>query len=66
MVKHTQTIHWQVPTNCLSVFDHFVRFSVFKGYRNGTLVENGSMMSFNRIPPQLFCDFAKNKGLKDI
>ena len=24
MVKHTQTIHQLLPTNCLSVFDHFV------------------------------------------
>ena len=24
MVKHTQTIRRQEPTNCLSVFDHFV------------------------------------------
>ena len=24
MVKHTQTIRWQKPMNCLSVFDHFV------------------------------------------
>ena len=24
MVKHTQTIQRQQPTNCLSVFDHFV------------------------------------------
>ena len=24
MVKHTQTIHRLLPTNCLSVFDHFV------------------------------------------
>ena len=24
MVKHIQTIRWQQPTNCLSVFDHFV------------------------------------------
>ena len=24
MVKHTQTIFQQQPTNCLSVFDHFV------------------------------------------
>ena len=23
-VKHTQTIHRLLPTNCLSVFDHFV------------------------------------------
>ena len=24
MAKHIQTIHWQQPTNCLSVFDQFV------------------------------------------
>ena len=24
MVKHTQTIFWLLPTNCLSVFDHFM------------------------------------------
>ena len=24
MINHTQTIHWQKPTNCLNVFDHFV------------------------------------------
>ena len=24
MVKDTQTIRWQEPTSCLSVFDHFV------------------------------------------
>ena len=24
MVKHTQTIRRLLPTNCLSVFDHFV------------------------------------------
>ena len=24
MVKHTQTIHWLLPTNCLSLFDRLV------------------------------------------
>ena len=24
MVKHTQTIRRKLPSNCLSVFDHFV------------------------------------------
>ena len=24
MIKHTQTIRQLLPTNCLSVFDHFV------------------------------------------
>ena len=28
MVKHTQTIPWLLPTNCLSVFDHFVRLAL--------------------------------------
>ena len=33
MVKHTQIIRRQEPTNCLSVFDHFVGF-VLKGLRH--------------------------------
>ena len=32
MVKHTQTIHRQQPTNCLSVFNRFVGL-VLKGLR---------------------------------
>ena len=28
MVKHTQAIRRQQPTNCLSVFDHFVGLAV--------------------------------------
>ena len=28
MVKHTQTILWLLPTNCLSVFDHFVGLAI--------------------------------------
>ena len=34
MVKHTQTILRQQPTNCLSVFDHFVGLALkgLKGY----------------------------------
>ena len=28
MVKHTQTIRRQQPTNCLSVFDDFVRLAL--------------------------------------
>ena len=33
MVKHTQTIRQQKPTNCLSVFDHFVGLAL-KGLKN--------------------------------
>ena len=32
MVKHTQTIHWQQPTNCLSMFNCFVGLAL-KGLR---------------------------------
>ena len=32
MVKHTQTIRRQSPTNCLSVLDHFVELAL-KGLR---------------------------------
>ena len=28
MVKHTKTIRRQYPTNCLSVFDHFVELTL--------------------------------------
>ena len=28
MVKHTYTTRWLLPTNCLSVFDYFVRFAL--------------------------------------
>ena len=28
MVKHAQTIRWLLPTNCLSVFDHFVALAL--------------------------------------
>ena len=28
MVKHTQTIHRQQPSNCLSVFDRFVKLAL--------------------------------------
>ena len=36
MVKHTQTIRRQKPTNCLSVFDHFVglTFKRLSGMKN--------------------------------
>ena len=30
MVKHIQAIHRQQPTNCLSVFDHFVKMAFKK------------------------------------
>ena len=33
MVKHTQTIRRQQPTNCLSLFDHFVGLAL-KGLSN--------------------------------
>ena len=36
MVKQSQTIRWQLPTNCLSVFDHFAGFKL-KGLNLGFL-----------------------------
>ena len=33
MVKHTQTICQKNPTNCMSVFDHFVGLAL-KGLRD--------------------------------
>ena len=37
MVKHTQAIRRVLPTNCLSVFDHFVELAL-KGLRSGKKV----------------------------
>ena len=34
MVKHTQTIRWLLPTNCLSVFDYFVGLALKELYIN--------------------------------
>ena len=37
MVKHTQTICWLLPTNCLSVFDHFVGMVLMR-LMNSTMI----------------------------
>ena len=39
MVKHIQTIRRQLPTNCLSVFDHFVGLAL-KGLRSAIFSSN--------------------------
>ena len=39
MVKHTQTIRRQQPTNCLSVSDHFVGF-VLKGLTTAIKIQH--------------------------
>ena len=39
MVKYTQTICWQQPTNCLSVFDNFVEL-VLKELNNSIIFRN--------------------------
>ena len=46
MVKHTQTIRGQQPTNYLSVFDHFVRLALkglSKTYKNIQNLNNSSL-----------------------
>ena len=58
MVKHTQTIRRQ-PTNCLSVFDHFVKLAL-KGlmffYLSQRLYQN-NVMRYNCS--RLFVAFGK-------
>ena len=44
MVKHTQTIRRLVPTNILSVFDHFVRLA-FKGLKKSWWEESTKLKS---------------------
>ena len=48
MVKHTQTIRQQKPTNCLSVFDHFWGLPV-KG------MEVGYLKSYQIFMMETFC-----------
>ena len=37
MVKHTQTIRRLLPTNCLSVIDHFVKLAL-KGLKYNIII----------------------------
>ena len=46
MVKHTQTIRRQQPTNCLSVFDHFVGLA-FKGLKDKQKFQNNFVETKN-------------------
>ena len=42
MGKHTQTIRWEKPAYCLSVFDHFMGLRLIKGLnRKSTIVGEG-------------------------
>ena len=44
MVKHTQTIHWKQPKNCLSVFEIFLGLALFpskKSLLEMILTQNG-------------------------
>ena len=54
MVKHTQTIARLLPTNCLSVFDHFVGL-VLKGLKTDVLA---STLNFKTHR----CNFFKQLG----
>ena len=50
MVKHTQIIYWQMPSNCLSVSDHFVGLTL-KGLNGLTRMnlKNAAMSLFMLI-----------------
>ena len=45
MVKHTQTIRQLLPTNCLSVYDHFVGLAL-KGLTSNSL--NNKIFQYTR------------------
>ena len=48
MVKHIQTILWQQPTNCLSVFDHFVKLAL-EGLRQKVYICIYAYTDINKI-----------------
>ena len=58
MVKHTQTIRRLLPTNYLSVFDHFVGLA-FKGFVPARIIVGCSPHC--KIPSNHELDFNLNK-----
>ena len=46
MVKLTQTIRWQQPTNCLSVFDHSLGLVAFNGLTIRQLLKLTAAVSY--------------------
>ena len=68
MVKHTQTIRRQEPTNCLNVFDHIVGsalkgltifaksriLDVWQGHQRDKVFQDGSLDFRQTISLQIF------------
>ena len=63
MAKHTQTIRQLLPTNCLSVFDHFVGLALKELMSQKNLFSKVAsskpvVLPQNRAPPNMFHKFA--------
>ena len=57
MVKHTQKIRRQQPTNCLSVFGHFVglaRKGLMLALRERLVISLLILSKFKKIPKKVF------------
>ena len=66
MVKHTQTIHRQKPTNCLSVFDHFEGLALKKqpdGFTMPFSVQEKIQEVFSQIFGLLLKNATSNLGI---
>ena len=61
MVKHTQTIPRQKPTNCLSVFDHFVGLAL-KELKYSTLFKK--LLPRRLLLHNFQSDFTSQPGLQ--
>ena len=68
MAKHTQTVRWQKPTNCLIVFHHSVGLAL-KGLRYAT-TKVGNWSHFDFVQVTLTCSMSTiemlEKGVKDV
>ena len=62
MVKHTQTIHRQKPTNCLSMFDNFVGLP-FKGLNWYKTLMKSVFLSSNYLKMSVNIEYEFWKGL---
>ena len=60
MVKHTQTIRRNLPTNCLSVFDHFVGLAL-KGLIRTMILKVSIILNHEKLEVTAKSDFFKAK-----
>ena len=71
MVKHTQTIRRQLPTNCLTVFDHFMNLALkgliisYPSRSSLEACEKPSNIQQIQKPKCFICGKTQNNGMNE-